>query len=131
MADAALVARTYPDVPMVINHTGMPRDRTPDGLDRWRQGMRLLADLPHVSAKISGFAMFDPNWTADSIRPLVLETIDIFGPNRCMFASNFPVDKQHSTFDALMEAFIQITADFSQTERTSLFQTNAERIYRL
>jgi predicted TIM-barrel fold metal-dependent hydrolase len=131
MADAALLARTYPEVPMVINHTGMPRDRAPGALEQWRSGMRVLAEQPHVSVKISGFAMFDPNWTADSIRPLVLETIDIFGPDRCMFASNFPVDKQHAMFEALIGAYKAVTADFSLTERNSLFHTTAERIYRL
>lgn len=131
MADAAAVARAQPRVPMVINHTGMPRDRTPEGLDLWRQGMGLLAQQPHVSAKISGFAMFDPHWTLASIRSLVLETIDIFGPDRCMFASNFPVDKLHGPYTALFGAFASLTAAFSETERKLLFHDNAERIYRL
>jgi predicted TIM-barrel fold metal-dependent hydrolase len=131
MADAALVARMYPDVPMVINHTGMPRERGADALERWRHGMRLLAEQPHVSVKISGFAMFDREWTTQSIRPLVLDTIHIFGADRCMFASNFPVDKQHTTYNTLIGAFRSLTADLSNTERTQLFHTNAERIYRL
>ncbi|MDQ6673572.1 MAG: amidohydrolase family protein [Chloroflexota bacterium] len=131
MSDAAAVARAYPDVPMVINHTGMPRDRGPEGLEAWRQGMRLLAEQPQVSVKISGFAMFDPDCSAENIRPLVLDTIDIFGVDRCMFASNFPVDKLHTSYAALFGAFATLTAAFSQTERKQLFHANAERIYRL
>jgi predicted TIM-barrel fold metal-dependent hydrolase len=131
MPDAADVARASPDVPMIVNHTGMPRDRSPAGVEQWRRGMRALAELPHVSVKISGFAMFDPAWTVDSIRPLVLETIDLFGADRCMFASNFPVDKQHASFDALFDAFAVITSSFSHTEQDNLFRANAERIYRL
>jgi predicted TIM-barrel fold metal-dependent hydrolase len=131
LPDAAAVARAHPEVPMVVNHTGMPRDRASAALDQWRHGLRLLAEQPHVSIKISGFAMFDPAWTVDSIRPLVLETIDIFGPTRCMFASNFPVDKQHTTYAALFAAFQTLTETFSASERQNLFHDNAERIYRL
>jgi predicted TIM-barrel fold metal-dependent hydrolase len=131
MFDAARLAGAHPDISMVVNHTGMPRDRTADGLDRWRHGMRLLAEQPNVTTKISGFAMFDPHWSTESIRPLVLETIDIFGTDRCMFASNFPVDKRSTTYDALFQAFHHLTAAFSLTERQNLFYANAARIYRL
>ena len=131
MADAARLAGDYPDVPMIVNHTGMPRDRDPAGLEVWRQGLRQLAERSNVSVKISGLGMSEPNWTADSIRPLVLETIDIFGTDRSMFASNFPVDKAWSTFDQLYDAFKTITAGFSDGERRAMFHDNAERIYRI
>ncbi len=116
---------------MIVNHTGMPRDRDPAGLEVWRKGMRQLAERPNVSVKISGLGMSEPNWTADSIRPLVLETIDIFGTDRAMFASNFPVDKAWSTFDVLYDAFKTITTGFSDGERRAMFHDNAERIYRI
>jgi predicted TIM-barrel fold metal-dependent hydrolase len=131
MADAARLAGDYPDIPMIVNHTGMPRDRDPAALEVWRQGMRQLAERPNVSVKISGLGMSEPNWTADSIRPLVLETIAIFGTDRSMFASNFPVDRAFSSFDVLYDAFKSITAGFSDSERRALFHDNAERIYRI
>jgi predicted TIM-barrel fold metal-dependent hydrolase len=93
--------------------------------------MQVMAIHPHVSVKISGFGMFDPAWTTDSIRPLVRETITIFGVDRCMFASNFPVDRVWSTYARLLEAFASITAGLSATERRKLFHDNAARIYRL
>jgi predicted TIM-barrel fold metal-dependent hydrolase len=93
--------------------------------------MRQLAERPNVSVKISGLGMSEPNWTADSIRPLVLETIAIFGTDRSMFASNFPVDRAFSSFDVLYDAFRSITAGFSDSERRALFHDNAERIYRI
>jgi predicted TIM-barrel fold metal-dependent hydrolase len=131
MSDAAQLAGDYPDIPMIVNHTGMPRDRDPAVLEVWRQGMQRLAERPNVSVKISGLGMSEPTWTADSIRPLVLETIDIFGTDRSMFASNFPVDKAWSTFDVLYDAFKAITAGFSDGERRAMFHDNAERIYRI
>ena len=93
--------------------------------------MRTLAERPNIAAKISGFGMFDHDWTEGSIRPLVLDTIAIFGIERCLFASNFPVDKLHGGYDAIWCAFDQITADFSEDERRQLFHDNAARFYRL
>ena len=129
--DAASVALAYPDVPMVINHAGMPRDQSPSGRTRWRMAMRTLAAVPHVSVKLSGFAMFDPALSAERIRPLVLEALDVFGVDRCMFASNFPVDRARTTYDQLLTAWYAITAELSADERRKLFHDNAERIYRL
>ena len=67
--------------------------------------MRALGAQPNVWVKISGLGMVDWRWTEDSIRPFVLKTIELFGPDRCMFASNFPVDKLYSSFDALYGTF--------------------------
>jgi predicted TIM-barrel fold metal-dependent hydrolase len=99
----------------------MPRDRTPEGQNGWRRGMRALASHPHVSVKISGFGMFDPAWTVDSIRPFVRTTIDLFGVERCMFASNFPVDKVFRSYAEVYEAFDTLTADLSARPSQTLW----------
>ncbi len=70
-------------------------------------------------------------WTADGIRADVLDAIEAFGVDRCMFASNFPVDKLFSSYDAIFAAFKTITRNFSDSERIKLFHDNAVRIYRL
>ncbi len=75
--------------------------------------------------------MFHHDWTAEMLRPFVLDTIDIFGVERCMFASNFPMDKLHADYASIWQAFDQITADFSAPERQALFHDNAARLYRL
>ena len=75
--------------------------------------------------------MGDWKWTAESIRPFVLHAIDAFGIDRCMFASNFPVDKLFSSYDELFNAFKAITKDFSADERSKLFHDNAARYYRV
>ena len=131
MLAAAEVSAAYPRVPMIVNHTGMPRDRTPEGQNGWRRGMRALASHSQVSVKISGFGMFDPAWTVDSIRPFVRTTIDLFGVERCMFASNFPVDKVFRSYAAVFEGFDTLTFDLPAADRVKLFGANAERIYRL
>ncbi len=131
MEDSYHLARSFPDTQIVLDHTGMPVDRAPEDIAGWRKAMARLADAPNVACKISGLGMADWTWTAESIRPFVLDAIEIFGTNRCMFASNFPVDKLFSSYDAIFEAFKAITKDFSADERRKLFHDNAERIYRL
>jgi predicted TIM-barrel fold metal-dependent hydrolase len=131
MAEALALAKKFPDTPMVLNHTGMPVDRGADDIAAWRASMKLLASAPNVFCKISGLGMGDWKWTTDSIRPFVLDAIDAFGTERCMFASNFPVDKLFSSYDDVFNAFKAITVDFSDAERRALFHDNAERAYRL
>ena len=75
--------------------------------------------------------MVDNQWSEASIRPFVLDTIEIFGADRCLFASNFPVDKLFSDYATLWRAFDAITANFSDSERSALFHDNAVRVYRL
>lgn len=128
---AAALAGAHPDIPMILNHAGMPTNRDEAGLRAWRDGLALLAQRPNVSCKISGLAMVDRAWTQTSLRPFVLGVIDAFGPERCMFASNFPVEKVHGSFSDFYAAYDAITADFSQAERSRLFAETARRIYRL
>ncbi|AME26951.1 amidohydrolase family protein [Burkholderia sp. PAMC 26561] len=127
---ADLIGRN-PDVQFVLTHTGLPMETSVQYLEAWRTGMRLLAQRPNVAVKISGFGFLDRQWNVDSIRPLVLETIEIFGIDRCMFASNFPVDKMSRDYASYWNAFDHITLGFSESERTALFQSNAEKTYRI
>ena len=131
MEDALDLARTFPDTQIILNHTGMPRKRDRDYVEAWRNGMRTLAAAPNVAVKISGLGMFHHDWTAELIRPFVLDAIEIFGTDRCMFASNFPVDRLHADYHAIWQAFDRMTADFAPAERRALFYDNAARFYRL
>lgn len=131
MADAARLARAHPQTLMILNHTGMPHDASPAGVAKWRQGMRSLANCDNIAVKISGLGMMNHHWTTDSIRPFVLDTIEIFGTSRACFASNFPVDRLYSSFDDLWQAFVDITADASPYDQNQLFRTTAETLYRI
>jgi predicted TIM-barrel fold metal-dependent hydrolase len=131
MADGAALAHANPDVLIILNHAGMPVDRDEEGIRLWRRGIQELAAAPNVVVKISGLGTVDHDWTVESIGPFVLQTIEAFGVSRCMFASNFPVDKLFSDFDTLYAAFDELTAPFSAEERQMLFYDNAARYYRL
>lgn len=132
MEEAAALARAHPDVSLIVNHAGMFVDRNSvQGYRAWRDGLRVLAACPNVTVKISGLAMFDHDWSVESLRPYVLEAIDAFGPARAMFASNFPVDRLFGTYEGLWHAYAQIVSGASEDERAALFRGNAERIYRI
>jgi len=132
MAEAATLARENPETQIVLNHTGMFVDRSEvEGWRAWRDGMRLLAGCPNVAVKISGLGMLDHAWTVESIRPYVLETIDAFGVKRCMFASNFPVDRLYGSYADLWRAFAEVVRGAAEGERIALFRDNAERVYRI
>jgi len=125
---APLIAK-HPEVPVMINHAGMMVGET--GREEWRTGMRALAAIPHVSVKISGIGFAFRPWTIEQIRSYVLETIELFGTDRAMFASDFPTDKLFGGFDQHLDAYNAIVADFADEERRALFAGNANRLYRL
>ena len=131
LAEARQLADDFPDTLIILNHTGLPADRSPEGLDGWRAAMRLLAGAPNVAVKISGLGQAGKPWSVEANRAIVLDTIDMFGPDRCMFASNFPVDSLVGSFATIFGGFDQITAGFSAAERDALFRGNAMRIYRI
>lgn len=132
MDEAAALAEAHADTQFIVNHAGMFVDRNSvAGYRAWRDGMRRLAGCANVAVKISGLAMFDHHWTVESLRPYVLETIDTFGVERAMFASNFPVDRLFGSYQDLWQAYASIVADASVTEKDALFRRNAERIYRI
>ncbi len=131
LADGAVLAKQIPEVPVILNHTGMPRDWDDEGVALWRDGMRAIAGAENISVKISALGMMKPDWSADDIRPFVLDTIEIVGVDRCMFASNFPVDSLFSDYATVWRAYDAITSDFSESERAKLFSENAERYYRI
>jgi predicted TIM-barrel fold metal-dependent hydrolase len=127
MDEALEVARRFPDVQLVLDHCGMPGD----DVEAWSIAMRTLASADNVAVKLSGFAMADPQWTTESIRQYVRGSVETFGVERCMFASNFPFDGMHARADDLYAAYDKTVSDLSRDERHALFSANAERVYRL
>lgn len=131
MEDAVNLANKYNDVLFILNHTGEPCYQSKEYIESWEQNMKKLAKCENVVAKISGLGMFNPNWTIDSTRIFVEKTIQIFGIERCMFASNFPVDKIFNSFDTYWNSFKEITKNYSENDKKLLFSSNAEKYYRI
>ena len=131
LAEAAEVARLFPRTPIVLNHTGFPWDRSEEGLAAWRRGMEVLARQPNVHVKVSEFGLKDSPWEYESNRRVVLEAIAIFGIERCLFATNFPVAGLRIDYDTLVRSLSRMLADRPPADRDRFFWKNAASFYRL
>ncbi|MSU89339.1 amidohydrolase family protein [Rhodobacteraceae bacterium 2CG4] len=131
LVEARDLAEAFPDTRIHLNHTGLPADRSPEGLAGWRKAMKLFAAAPNVAVKISGIGVPGHRWSVEDNRAVVLDTIDIFGPDRCMFASNFPVDSLVGSFQTIFSGFLEITSEFSEADRRKMFHDNAANYYRM
>jgi predicted TIM-barrel fold metal-dependent hydrolase len=131
LADAARLARDFPDTSIILNHTGLPSDRSAEALAGWQRALATLAACPNAMIKISGLGQSGQAWTVAANRGIVLTAIETFGVGRTMFASNFPVDSLCATFDTIFSGFRTIVSDFSASEQRALFHDNAVRIYNM
>jgi predicted TIM-barrel fold metal-dependent hydrolase len=121
----------FDDLVVVLEHTGWPRSNSDEELVLWRAGIDALAGLgDNVLCKLSGLAMPLGSMRADALGPWLEYAIEAFGVDRCMFASNFPVDSMYGTFDELYATFDAVTSGLDTASREKLFARNAERVYR-
>ena len=148
--DLASFANAVPEVTIVLNHLGgfcrigPYANRDDEVMAEWRRGIASVAACPNIVMKLGGIGMprigFD--WheretpvgsgeIADSIAPIINYLIEQFSPARCMFESNFPVDKVSFSYHILFNAFKRVSAGYSASERSDMFHDTAARIYRL
>lgn len=131
LPEAAEAVAKFPETPVVLNHTGFPWDRSAEGLAAWRANMKIIADVPHVSLKISEHGVKHAPWDDDDNRRVIREAIEIFGFDRCMFASNLPVCRLRAGFSTVVECVTSAVADATTEEREKLFSKNAAAFYRI
>lgn len=131
MADGAALARALPRVTFVLEHAGMPEDRSAAGRRAWRDGMRRLADEPNISTKLSALGTFIHCNDPAHIAEIVTETLELFGPQRCVWGSNFPIEKLWTDYGAIVAAIRAAVADRPEAERRAVLHDNAMRLYRL
>jgi predicted TIM-barrel fold metal-dependent hydrolase len=150
LSELVSLARAFQGTTIILDHVGTPlgiggyAGRRDERFGAWREQIRLLAELPNTYVKLGGLAMpfcgfasfmSDPpapsRQLADEWRPYVETCIEAFGPRRCMFESNFPVDLGSCAYDVLWNAFKIIARDASDDDKTALFSDTARRVYRL
>jgi predicted TIM-barrel fold metal-dependent hydrolase len=129
LAEAARLAADFPGTQIILNHAGLPADRSAEGIAGWRAAMATVASQPNVAVKISGIGQRGAAWTADANRGIVRTVIDLFGVDRCMFASNFPVDGLCASFTTIFDGFREIVSDLPMESQRALLRDNAIRIY--
>lgn len=144
------LARAFPDANIILDHTGGPlaigrfAGRRSEAFAQWKRDMAILSECPNVSVKLGALNMAQTGMdatgerqphsseeTARIQRDHILTAIDLFGPDRCMFESNFPVDMHAISYTLLWNAFKRMTADLSTQERRALFAGTAARVYRM
>ncbi|WP_245943971.1 amidohydrolase family protein [Acuticoccus kandeliae] len=128
---AAELARDFPTTQIIINHTALPSDRSAEGLAGWRAGLERVAREPNVAIKISGIGLANQAWTVENNGPIIRDTISIFGTDRTMFASNFPVDSLIGDYATIFKGFAKSVEDLPDADRAKLLRENAIAIYRL
>lgn len=128
---AARRLENHPDLTVVVEHTGWPRNASGEERALWAPGIDALAGLgDNVVCKLSGLAMPLGSISDDAMAPWLEYAIDAFGVDRCLFASNFPVDGMHGTLDQLWTTYAAVTAGLTANDRDHLFASTAERVYR-
>ncbi|MGV9798109.1 amidohydrolase family protein [Mycobacterium sp. NPDC003449] len=132
LAEAAEVVRDIPDTTVIINHCGLPLDRSADGLAVWRTGMHALAELPNTVVKVSELGLPGNVWDRPGNEAVVRETLAIFGHDRAMFASNMPVATlTAATFHEVMATILAGAAGSTPAQLAALFHDTAARVYRI
>ncbi len=131
MKEAANLTQDCPDVTFILQHSGMLEDMSAEGIEAWDKGMRMLAASPNVMNKLSAFGTFihknDPSFISDMIQ----RSVAIFGADRCMYGSNFPIEKLWTSYAQLFEAFQTATAVLSSDQQHAIFEKTARRVYGL
>ena len=125
------IAQAQPGLQIIINHCGSPIDRDPEGMQRWRDGLKLISACPNLAIKISNSGAYDPPWTLESVRAVAMHCVDCFGVDRSMFGTDYPVSKIHMNFNQIYEIFKTIASALTSEEQAKLFHDNAKRYYRL
>lgn len=126
MEQTANVLAKAPDTPIALCHAGSPHDRSAQGIQKWADALKTLSDLPQLYCKLSGLGMFDHNWSAESVAPIVSTCLSQFGGDRCMFGSNFPVDSLSSTYADLVSRHQTLIPSKHQAD---VFGNTAKRFY--
>ena len=131
LPEAAEVAAQFPRLPIVLNHHGFAWDRSTEGLKRWRSAMEVLARQPNVHVKLSEFGLRDRAWNWEENARIVRETVAIFGWQRCMFASNFPVAGLRIGFRDLVDGVWRMLDGLTLEQQRAVMGDNALRFYRI
>ncbi|MEO7401281.1 MAG: amidohydrolase family protein [Polaromonas sp.] len=131
MAEAVELARDFPGTQLIVNHAGVPGTRDEQTLSPWRRAMAQLAPYPNVTVKISGLGVKGQAWTPAQQAPVLQALLADFGPTRCMFASNHPVDALFVSLSDLWTGFKALTRELPPEQRLALFFDNAMKLYKL
>jgi predicted TIM-barrel fold metal-dependent hydrolase len=128
---AVELVKAYPQVRFILLHSGMLFDRSASGIGQWREALALLASYPNVAVKISGLGMFSGGITYPQIRQVIRDCIQIFGVDRTIFGSNFPLEKLHMSYIDFISLYRKVLSEYAPQEQRQIFYENAQIFYRI
>ena len=131
MAGAAELAAACPGVTFVLQHAGMLEDLTPGGRSAWAAGMKQMARHPNVVCKLSGLGTFIHRNEAAHIREIVAASVGLFGAGRCLFGSNFPIEKLWTSYADLIAAYRAAIEELPVSDQRAILHDTAANIYRI
>jgi predicted TIM-barrel fold metal-dependent hydrolase len=131
MADATGLVEACPGVTFILQHAGMLEELSPPGRAAWRGCMQKLAARPNLVCKLSGLGTFIHRNDPAHIAEVLNDTIALFGAERCLFGSNFPIEKLWTSYRDLVDAYRAATASLRLEQRDAIFGGTAMRVYRL
>ena len=123
--------KQVPELKVAICHFASPWDQSDSGFTHWKKNMKAFAELPNCYMKLSGFSMFKHAFDSESFKRYAHAAIDIFGSQRCMFGSNFPVDKLYISYADLFEQWQEVIACYNYKESMQLTSGTATHFYQL
>jgi len=123
------LAYTHPNIRIILDHAGKPIERNHEYFSNWKNGLKSISKEDNVTCKISGLGMGDHDWTTESIKPYVETCIEVFGIDRVIFGSNWPVDSLWSNYEKVINSYREITNQLTLSEREQFFFKNVDYIY--
>jgi len=123
--------KAFPNVPMILVHAGMLTERTPAAIGAWRVALTAMAAFPNLHVKLSGLGMYSHGITYTQARQLIRDTIQIFGIERTIYGSNFPLEKLHASYADFIAVYRKVLAEYTEAEQRKVLHDNAARFYRV
>ncbi|MBT4204364.1 MAG: amidohydrolase family protein [Rhodobiaceae bacterium] len=128
---AIALANRFPEINFILQHAGMPHDDTKDGIEKWLNFMKKLAPISNIYIKLSGLGTFIHKNDTSHIKFIVESVLSIFSSNRCLFGSNFPIEKIWCNYGELINSYKDATKDLKLIDKKNIFYNTAKKLYRL
>ncbi len=130
-AFAVELIKAYPNTPMILVHAGMLTARTQAAIDEWRTALTMMAAFPNLHVKISGLGMYSSGLNLSQARQVIRDVIQIFGVNRTIYGSNFPLEKLHASYEDFFGIYRAVLSEYTDAEQRAVLHDNAMKFYRL
>jgi predicted TIM-barrel fold metal-dependent hydrolase len=128
---AVELIKAFPGVKMILVHAGMLTARTQAAIDQWRAALMMMAAFPNLHVKISGLGMYSSGITLPQARQVIRDVIQIFGAERTIYGSNFPLEKLHASYADFFGIYRTVLSEYTEAEQRAVLHDNAAKFYRV